>query len=88
MDESDARKKLLFKSRSEPGTETPSVMVSRSDQKIGDQRWFSLSNAHHNPRWARVRTKPAPSRTPIGGLMVLLDGRTDRELITHAPSRV
>ena len=46
MDESDRiRGRLSFRTRTEPRTETPSVMVSRRDQKIGDQRWFSLSNA-------------------------------------------
>ena len=35
---------------------------------------FCPSNAHHNPRWARVRTKSAPSPTPTAGLMVLLAG--------------
>ena len=45
MDESDRRRwRLLFKSRTRPRTETSFPMVSRRDQKIGDQRWFSLSN--------------------------------------------
>ena len=50
MDESDRRReRLLFKSRTEDRTMTPSGMVNRRDQKTREQMWVSLSNVAAKP---------------------------------------